>query len=311
MKKFFSFFVAAVCTLTLSAATVTFSGSDFTGGTADTGSAFSVTKNGVTVYSDKAYGTGSELRVYQGGILTVDAGEVNITKITPVFGTYTKMQFEEQTPNATSWEIAATKQIRLTSLTVVIDGESGTSEGGDIGGEYSYDYEPTIKSNFDMDMVYLDATDYTADYGVVSFYLEDATGMFFSELEFNAQSYDSVAGLPVGTYQINDSEEIGTFFASPGGDEDYDYGCYFGVLDDEYYYDPYYIVSGTVTVSNTGWVINGTSYNGSTIKLTYLYSAQAIENTSVKTGAAKKLLNGQVIIEKNQQRFTLQGQELR
>jgi hypothetical protein len=70
-------------------------------------------------------------------------------------------------------------------------------------------------------------------------------------------------------------------------------------------------VSGTVTVSNTGWVINGTSYNGSTIKLTYLYSEQAIENTSVKTGAAKKLFNGQVVIEKNQQRFTLQGQELR
>lgn len=310
MKKFVSFFVAAVCTLTLSAATVTFSGADFTGGTANTGSAFSVTKNGVTVSSDKAYGTGSELRVYQYGTLKVDAGDVNITRISATFGTYTKMEFDDATPNAPTWSIEATKQIRVTELVVTIAGEGGSSEGGDEG-DYSYEYEPTVKSNFNITIDYLEASDYTADYGVVYFYLEDETGKYFSELEFIAQSYDSVAGLPTGTYQINSSEDFGTFFASPGGDDDYDYGCYFGVVDDEGYYDPYYIVSGTVTVSSMGWVINGTSYNGSTIKLTYPLAPQAIEKTSVQTGVAKKLHNGQIVIEKNQRRYSLQGQELR
>ena len=124
MKKIFSFFVMTACTLALSAATVTFSDADFTGGTESVGSAFSVTKDGVTVSSDKAYGTGYELRVYQSGTLTVDAGTEIITKITPVFGKNTKMQFDQVMPNATTWTIEATKQIRLTSLTVEIGGDT-------------------------------------------------------------------------------------------------------------------------------------------------------------------------------------------
>ena len=141
MKKIFSLFAAVLFASSMMAGSVTFSGADFTGGTADTGSAFSVTKNGVTVSATRAYGTGSELRVYgpntqqglEAGVLSVSAGDVKITKITPVFGQNTKMNFEEATPNATSWSIEATKQIRLSSLTVEIEGESGTSEGGEQG----------------------------------------------------------------------------------------------------------------------------------------------------------------------------------
>ena len=139
MKKFFSLFAAVLFASSMMAGSVTFSGADFTGGTPDTGSAFSVTKNGVTVSATRAYGTGSELRVYgpntqeglEAGVLSVSAGDVKITKITPVFGQNTKMTFEEATPNATSWSVEATKQIRLSSLTVEIEGESGTSEGGE------------------------------------------------------------------------------------------------------------------------------------------------------------------------------------
>ena len=141
MRKILSLFAAVLFAGSMMAGTIEFSGADFTGGTANTGSAFSVTKNGVTVSANKAYGTGSELRVYATGgdetasELTVSAGSVTITKITPEFAANNKLTFEEATPNATSWSIEATKQIRLSKLTVTIDGESGTSEGGEEGGE--------------------------------------------------------------------------------------------------------------------------------------------------------------------------------
>ena len=135
MKKLFSLFTAILFAGTIIAGEVVFSGADFTGGTANTGSAFSVTKNGVTVSSDKAYGTGEELRVYAGGKLTVTATE-KITNISAEFGQNTKKKFDPVTPNAKSWSITADKQIRIAELTVVINGEGGgeSGEGGE-GGE--------------------------------------------------------------------------------------------------------------------------------------------------------------------------------
>lgn len=131
MKKFFSFFAAVLFAGSMMADDVVFSGADFTGGTANTGSAFSVTKSGVTVSSDKAYGTGSELRVYAEGKLNV-AATSTITSIKAEFGENTKMTFDDATPNATTWSVDATKQIRVTKLTVTIDGEGGQGgEGGD------------------------------------------------------------------------------------------------------------------------------------------------------------------------------------
>ena len=135
MKKLFSLFTAILFAGTIIAGEVVFSGADFTGGTANTGSAFSVTKNGVTVSSDKAYGTGEELRVYAGGKLTVTATD-KITNISAEFGQNTKKKFDPVTPNAKSWSITADKQIRIAELTVVINGEGGgeSGEGGE-GGE--------------------------------------------------------------------------------------------------------------------------------------------------------------------------------
>lgn len=128
MKKFLSILAATLFAGSMVAGNVTFSGEDFTGGTANTGSAFTVTKSGVTVSSDKAYGTGSELRIYQGGKLTVTASE-KITKISAEFGQNTKMTFDDATPNNKTWSVEATKQIRITKLTVTIDGEGGDDPG--------------------------------------------------------------------------------------------------------------------------------------------------------------------------------------
>lgn len=550
MKKFFSFFAAVLFAGSMMAADVVFSGADFTGGTADTGSAFTITKNGVTVSSDKAYGTGSELRVYATGKLNVSA-TATITKIAAEFSEYTKMTFDDATPNATTWSIDATKQIRVTKLTVTIDGEGGgeggqggeggeggqvaadtltcaqaaeqalagktdeviikgyvtemveewsshknvsfwmadtkggtntfeayrvkcetaaeaptvgalvwvkgkltkytknevtipeTAAGGTFGilakgedvapaqnlgektiaeflslknkkdtcvltgivaniktnedGSYNkygnfdlveldndevsvyvyglltaagenqkfqemgidkgdtltckavykeyngkaeaenaifvsvkkgegggeeeelfYDYEPEEATTLNITFKGISITDYTAEYGVVDIILTDNEEGDYEEalewayLEFVTSSYDDEAGLPAGTYQINDSEADGTFTASPGGDDDYDYPCYLGVpADEEGYYNPYYIVSGTVTISAEGIEVNAKSYFGSTLKLVYNAPKDAVETTKIAGKAVKSLENGALYLDNNGVRYNVIGQTVR
>ena len=550
MKKFFSFFAAVLFAGSMMAADVVFSGADFTGGTADTGSAFTITKNGVTVSSDKAYGTGSELRVYATGKLNVSA-TATITKIAAEFSEYTKMTFDDATPNATTWSIDATKQIRVTKLTVTIDGEGGgeggqggeggeggqvaadtltcaqaaeqalagktdeviikgyvtemveewsshknvsfwmadtkggtntfeayrvkcetaaeaptvgalvwvkgkltkytknevtipeTAAGGTFGilakgedvapaqnlgektiaeflslknkkdtcvltgivaniktnedGSYNkygnfdlveldndevsvyvyglltaagenqkfqemgidegdtltckavykeyngkaeaenaifvsvkkgegggeeeelfYDYEPEEATTLNITFKGISITDYTAEYGVVDIILTDNEEGDYEEalewayLEFVTSSYDDETGLPAGTYQINDSEAEGTFTASPGGDDDYDYPCYLGVpADEEGYYNPYYIVSGTVTISAEGIEVNAKSYFGSTLKLVYNAPKDAVETTKIAGKAVKSLENGALYLDNNGVRYNVIGQTVR
>ncbi len=190
MKKLFSLFTAILFAGTIIAGEVVFSGEDFTGGTANTGSAFSVTKNGVTVSSDKAYGTGEELRVYAGGKLTVTATET-ITNISAEFGQGTKKKFDPVTPNAKSWSITADKQIRIAELTVVINGEGGSDnpgeggesgEGGDVtpsGDVLTCAEAVAIAQNKDgktytaQGYVTAIKTEYSTQYGNISFWMAD------------------------------------------------------------------------------------------------------------------------------------------
>ena len=128
MRKLFSLIAAVLFTGSMMAADVVFSGEDFTGGSAHPGSEFSITKSGVTVTANRALGTGSELRVFASddangtSTLTVAAGTATITSIVGEFTSQTKMTFDPQEPNASDWTIEATKQIRLSKLTVTISG---------------------------------------------------------------------------------------------------------------------------------------------------------------------------------------------
>ena len=177
-------------------------------------------------------------------------------------------------------------------------------EGGQ--SDLSYDYEPTTVSTFDVTIASVSVKDYVADYGVITFELEDADGAYFAYLELISSTSEPATGI----YPINFTEQDGTFYASPGGDDQYDYGCYFGVMDGEYY-NPYYMVSGSVEIAEDGMTVNATSYNGSTIKLTYKAPEEAIDNTEVKASAVKFLQNDQLIIEKNGVRYNVNGQQIR
>jgi len=70
-------------------ADVTFLASDFAGqGTSSTGSEVSVTKDGVTVSSDKAFGHDAALRVYKNGSFSIVSETEQIGKIVFSFGSY-------------------------------------------------------------------------------------------------------------------------------------------------------------------------------------------------------------------------------
>ena len=120
--------------------TVIFAPVDFVDkGTSGTGSAISVTKEGVTVATDKGYGSRKyeegvpkeqqvpeALRVYSGGELTISA----TSTITKIEFQVTESKYDgglssSYTPNATSWTETMSKQARITAITVTL------GEGGD------------------------------------------------------------------------------------------------------------------------------------------------------------------------------------
>ena len=187
-------------------------------------------------------------------------------------------------------------------------------EGGGEEGDYTYDYEPTDVTTINLTMLAVQYEDYTEDYSIVSVVLGDNANLDYAdnwaELYFIANSFDTK--IPAGTYPINDTYDLGTFTASPGGDDTEDVPCYLGVpADEEGYYNPYYMVSGTVVVSENGSItVRATSYNGSTIILTYVAQEQGIQTTTAKvsTGAIKTMRNGMLLIEKNGKTFNTIGQ---
>lgn len=199
-------------------------------------------------------------------------------------------------------------QVKNAIFVDLVKGEGGGSEG-----EFSYDYEPEEVSTFDVEMSTAEVEDYTAKFGVVAMYFESADGSYFASMDLIISSEDLVEP---GEYQINDSEEEGTFFASPGGDDEYDYGCYFGVTfidpeDGQKYYYPYYLVSGNVTITEDGIQVQAKSYNGSTVKFTYVQPYDAVENTKLTDKLLKAIENGNVIIKSGNVIFDVNGQRIK
>ena len=140
----------------------------------------------------------------------------------------------------------------------------------DVTPAYTYDYEPDEVTTINFVAGKCEIEDMTEDYGAA--YVTLTKDNYTLELEFNAAELNG-GKIPAGTYNIDDSGNEGTFSMSVGGDDDYDYGCYLMVIDGEYY-DPYYLVSGTVTVSYNesglmSIVVDAKSSKNSTIQVTY------------------------------------------
>ena len=184
------------------------------------------------------------------------------------------------------------------------------SGGGGGEEELTYDYEPDA-TTLDIDYAYMEYQDYSEDYGVVWIVFGDEedleTAPNWAILEFVTNEFNGA--IPAGTYPINDTEEEGTFIASPGGDDESDYPSYVGVDAGDGYYNPFYLVSGTVTIAENGDItVKAASYYGSDITLRYTAGHQAIDNTVVRSDAVKTLKNGMLFIEKNNTRYNANGQ---
>ena len=106
-----------------SSGTASFAASDFSGqGTANTGSAISATKNGVTFACDKGYGT-TQIRCYSGGVISISSSNT-ITALAFTFsGTYTGGMSTSYTGlSTTNWTQSLTSQARFTAITVTYGG---------------------------------------------------------------------------------------------------------------------------------------------------------------------------------------------
>lgn len=183
------------------AATVIFAPADFADkGTEGTGSAISVTKDGVTVATDKGYGhrtynpdtekndgAPDQLRVYKGGKLTISATST-ITKIKFTFADDKDGGLSESyTPNKTSWSETLGSQARITAIEISLDGDTPTppTPSGDV----------EIKGLAYADAYYIDG------YWDFDIYADDATD-YFPEVYFSCYDEAPSQTSIVGTYDV-------------------------------------------------------------------------------------------------------------
>lgn len=218
--------------------------------------------------------------------------------------------------NATTLTLNCVKQIRFRHIYFYFVENPDIEIGG--GGEYSYEWEPTEVTTLSFTMEYFSALDMTDNLGYKAVYIEmENEEAYLATVAF--ADYDEACGIVPGTYPINFTYEEGTIEASVGGDEDFDYETYlmtnYQIIDEEEWYDPYYIVSGTLTVAKTAtdftYTLHGMSYNGSTINVTYSGPLMtAMESVSKPVDLNKRLVNGQVVITRGEQRYSVLGNKI-
>ena len=184
------------------------------------------------------------------------------------------------------------------------EGGEGGEEGGE--GELDYSFEPTEVTTIDETMSKADWTDYTID-GLV------LVGLGNEQYEVSLAVLTTKAAMPVGTFEINDSEAENTVLASPGGDETYDYPSFVAAdFEGDVYNAAYYLVSGNVTISVAEDVytikLDAKSYNGSTIKMAYTGAVE--EYTAIRTVEIDNTVyarDGRIYAEEGARIYSLTG----
>ena len=218
--------------------------------------------------------------------------------------------------------LACDKQLRCHEVRIYFEANPEVDIQG--GSEpYSYYYEPEQVRAFDLQFDSLQYVDMTANLGYACTSLLFTSGEAELTLAVFAPTDDDTI-LPVGTYPINDSYAANTVQASPGGDEYMDYPSYLATdfelgENSNWLYNPYYIVSGTLEVlameGGVAFILNATSYNGSTIKAAYMngkgepYVEEAVNPAYVIPHATKMLRDGQLFIRQGNKCFGINGEE--
>lgn len=180
---------------------------------------------------------------------------------------------------------------------------------------FQYDSENDIEYTFGADAeIYINSDYIEEQYIYVS--IADAGAGFAAY--FNIAALDENSTIPVGTYIINNTWNMGTCDASSGYDSENQRNTpmYFATIDPatNYLAEIWYIVSGTVTVSYENnaltIVVNGVNSKGAVVTVTYTQASTGIEEVvaNTKAGQVRKVVdNGQVFVVRDNKVFNILG----
>lgn len=169
-----------------------------------------------------------------------------------------------------------TVTITKSDVALVVEENTYNPHIDDDTDDIDYRWEPVMATTINFTAASCNVEDYIEDEGNVWVRLVDANQAYKLYIELFLYALDANGNIPAGTYPVSNSQAANTIWASPGGDDDFDFGIY--LLADrnacDVYHSVYYIVSGSLDVAydaqgNQKLSFNGTTYNGSTIQVTY------------------------------------------
>lgn len=167
------------------------------------------------------------------------------------------------------------------------------------------DYDTEDKGYYENFATYTVNDSYLAQYGDLLIIASNENG---AKVGLDMYIGEGESTLTPGTYTISDSEEPMTLY--PGScDGSSVYYSFFGYTDAEgYITDMWFPVSGTVIVSETGVIsVDALNSYGQRIVAQLGEWPEGIENTEAETVATKRIVNGQLVIEKNGVRYNAVG----
>ena len=180
-----------------------------------------------------------------------------------------------------------------------------------------YDAEVPVEYTYTTSDV-VEVTDYTADYGYVSFQAMAADGSNMTSIAFFVEEADADIVIPAGTYPIDYYEEYGTVLANSGVQSGYVYPSFFAnMTEDGGLMAPlWFFVSGSVTIENKDGKlyleVNGLNSYNQTIHITYDASkTSGVENVTTETSAKKVVKNGQLLIMRDGETFNVLGAQVK
>lgn len=180
-----------------------------------------------------------------------------------------------------------------------------------------YDAEVPVEYTYTTSDV-VEVTDYTADYGYVSFDAMAADGSNMTAIAFFVEEADADIVIPAGTYPIDYSEEYGTVLANSGVQSGYVYPSFFANMTEDggLMASLWFFVSGSVTIENKDGKlhleVNGLNSYNQTIHITYDASkTSGVENVTTETSAKKVVKNGQLLIMRDGETFNVLGAQVK
>ena len=193
--------------------------------------------------------------------------------------------------------------------------------------EYARERIPWDEEEYELDYTfepnsYVNVTDWRPEgYRIVELFMVDADESIAADFYFILDSNvpaDSDITLPAGVYPINASWKSGTTLACSGILPDGPAPSYVCFVDEEGYLDPeglYCLIDGTVTIENIDGKmkveVDALNSYDVPVKLHYNAAGTAVENvTTDEATVVKRLINGQLFIQRGGKTFNAQGAQI-